>query len=252
MHTVNSVDTHVSISCRQKGKFRHLPRRLNLVVVDYGAGNLHSVVNALRYVGQWGSESELSVKVTSDPSIVARADRIVLPGVGAFAACAAGLRSREGIMEALDEAVQHRAVPFLGICVGMQLMAREGFEHGRTAGLGWIDGVVSKIPSEAIDGTSLRIPHMGWNYLSFERQHPLFAGLDSPDSSSLEKVAHAYFVHSYQMQVSHPEFCLATTFYGGKITAAVGRDTRVGVQFHPEKSQGVGLKLLENFLRWSP
>ncbi len=181
------------------------------------------------------------VMVTSRAEDVARADRIVLPGDGAFPACKSALTEDAALFDALIESVEKKGKPFLGICVGMQLMARSGHEYETVAGLGWIDGEVQRI--EPCD-RSLKIPHMGWNDLVIETHHPVLAGLDTGD--------HAYFVHSYQMDVAQPGQRLAFCEYGGEITAIVGRGTMIGTQFHPEKSQSAGLRLIANFLKWTP
>lgn len=188
-------------------------------------------------------EAELSmdVVVTNDPDRVARADRIVLPGVGAFRTCKSGLLAVDGMAGALEQAVIGKGRPFLGICVGMQLMADRGIEHGTTDGFGWIAGDVVKLqPTDP----ELKIPHMGWNELVFRAEHPLFEGLNNGQ--------HAYFVHSYYMKVRDPARVLATVEYGGDVTAIVGRDNMIGTQFHPEKSQETGLRLITNFLKWKP
>jgi len=214
---------------------------LTTVVIDYGSGNLRSAAKALAAAGG-------DVRVTSDPRDVGSAGRIVLPGVGAFADCRAGLDGLPGMVEALDETVRRRGRPFLGICVGMQLMAEAGLEHGRHPGLGWIAGNVIKLSPQqnlaARPNQALKIPHMGWNELSLARAHPFFAGI--------ENGAHAYFVHSYHLALTNPGDLLAATDYGGRIVAAVARDNMLGVQFHPEKSQAMGLRLLANFLNWQP
>ncbi len=183
----------------------------------------------------------MSINVTSDPNKVAGADHVVLPGVGAFRACKNGLTAIEGMVDALTEAVIEKGRPFLGICVGMQLMASRGLEHGTTDGLGWIAGDVVKLTP---DDPELKIPHMGWNDLDVKLAHPLFDGIETGQ--------HAYFVHSYQLAAANPAHVLATVDYGGPITAIVGRDNMVGTQFHPEKSQATGLRLIENFLKWKP
>ena len=209
-----------------------------VALIDYGSGNLASAAKALARVAD---ETRHEIVVTADPDTVRAAERIVLPGVGAFADCMAGLCAIPGMVEVLGEKVLKQGAPFLGICVGMQLLARMGREFGDHPGLGWIDGEVVKItPSDP----SLKIPHMGWNELELLRPHPLFAGLDAG--------AHAYFVHSYQMKPASPDNLLATTDYGGALTAAIGRDNIAGTQFHPEKSQATGLALLGNFLKWKP
>jgi glutamine amidotransferase len=212
---------------------------MTVVVVDYGSGNLRSVAKALtRAVAESGRRDE--VLVTSDPDEVRRAERIVLPGVGAFADCMKGLDGLPGMHQVLQEQVIEGGRPFLGICVGMQLLAEWGREHGDTKGLGWLKGeVVALQPSDA----SLKVPHMGWNQLSIRRPHPLLSGIG--DGS------HAYFVHSYHFAAEKEQIC-AETDYAGKVAALVGRDNLAGTQFHPEKSQAVGLKLLTNFLEWRP
>lgn len=214
---------------------------MTVAIIDYGSGNLRSAAKALeRAVSEAGLKQ--TVVVTSDADQVRRADRVVLPGVGAFGDCKRGLSAVPGMIEALTEVVHHHHRPFLGICVGMQLMAERGVEHGTFDGLGWIPGEVSALtPSDP----SLKIPHMGWNELRFEAGcHPVLAGIVPGD--------HAYFVHSYHLRCTTAAHCLATVEYGGPVTAVVGRDTMVGTQFHPEKSQALGLTLLTNFLRWAP
>ncbi|MBF0093475.1 MAG: imidazole glycerol phosphate synthase subunit HisH [Alphaproteobacteria bacterium] len=214
---------------------------MSVVIIDYGSGNLRSAAKAFeRAVAESGSS--MRVTVSADPEEVRRADRVVLPGVGAFGDCRSGLAAVPGLTDALEESVRVRARPFLGICVGMQLMATVGHEHGDHSGLGWIPGDVHPItPSDP----SLKVPHMGWNGLRIAASdHPLFAGV--------EQDAHVYFVHSYHMVCADPAHRLATVDYGGEVTAVVGRDTMVGTQFHPEKSQAAGLRLITNFLRWTP
>jgi len=209
-------------------------------IIDYESGNLHSAEKAFQHMA---AETDAgTVVVTSDAEVVARADRVVLPGDGAFPACKAALADRSGLYAALREAVEVKARPFLGICVGMQLMAERGHEYEETPGLGWIGGEVVKItPSDP----ALKVPHMGWNDLVIDDvTHPLFSGLSSG--------CHAYFVHSYHMAVTRPDERLAHVEYGGDITAVVARDTMVGLQFHPEKSARDGLMMIANFLRWSP
>jgi glutamine amidotransferase len=182
--------------------------------------------------------------VTSDPDVVRRAERIVLPGVGAFADCRRGLDAVPGMVEALEESVRRNGKPFFGICVGMQLMAERGREYEVTEGLGWIAGEVDKIaPADA----TLKIPHMGWNTLEARKPHPLFDGIALGPQG-----LHAYFVHSYQLRPNEHDDLLAETDYGGPLTAVVGRDNMVGTQFHPEKSQRLGLALIANFLKWKP
>ena len=209
-----------------------------VALIDYGSGNLRSAEKALaRAASEHATGHE--IVVTSDPEIVATAERIVLPGVGAFADCMRGLSSINGMVEALNHTVIEGGTPFLGICVGMQLMARVGREFGDTPGLGWIDGEVVRLTPE--DAT-LKIPHMGWNELHIVTPHPVFDGI--------AEGAHAYFVHSFELRAGAD--VLATTDYGGAVTAMVGRDNLLGTQFHPEKSQAVGLQLLANFLAWKP
>ena len=211
-----------------------------VAIVDCGSGNLCSAAKAFERAAL---ENEISaeVKVTNGPEAVAAADRVVLPGVGAFADCRRGLKDVPGLEAALHEAVMIQARPFLGICVGMQLMAEAGREFERVGGLGWIGGEVVAI--EPAD-TALKIPHMGWNEIEPRSAHPLLAGLGSG--------AHAYFVHSYHFRLHDPADLIATTEYGGPLTAVVGRNNVAGTQFHPEKSQETGLRLIGNFLRWRP
>jgi glutamine amidotransferase len=212
---------------------------MTIAVVDYGSGNLRSVAKALtRAVAESGRT--VQVLVTADPDEVRRAERIVLPGVGAFADCMRGLNGLPGMRDVLEEQVIRGGRPFLGICVGMQLMAEWGREHGSHQGLGWLEGEV--VPLSPDDGR-LKVPHMGWNELDLRRAHPLLAGIDPG--------AHAYFVHSYHFKASAEAVC-AETAYGGPVVAMVGRDNLAGTQFHPEKSQAVGLKLIANFLAWRP
>jgi imidazole glycerol-phosphate synthase subunit HisH len=216
---------------------------MTVAIVDYGSGNLHSAAKAFERAAREADASQ-TIEVTSDPERVRRADRIVLPGVGAFADCRRGLDAVAGMGEALEEAVRRKGRPFFGICVGMQLMAERGTEHEVTEGLGWLPGEVQKItPADP----ALKIPHMGWNTLAARKPHPLLDGLPlGPDG------LHAYFVHSYAFNPSEPGDLVAATGYGGPITAVVGRDSMVGTQFHPEKSQRLGLALIGNFLRWKP
>ncbi len=214
---------------------------MRVAVIDYGSGNLRSASKALeRAAAEAGLAA--SVAVTADPDQVGGADRIVLPGVGAFGDCRRGLAALDGMAEALEAAVIGAGRPFLGICVGMQLMASRGREHGVHEGLGWIPGEVVTIEPGA---PALKVPHMGWNELDvLDKSHPVLAGLGAG--------AHAYFVHSYHFAAADPAQVLARTDYGGPLTAAVGRDNLVGTQFHPEKSQATGLRLLTNFLTWEP
>jgi imidazole glycerol-phosphate synthase subunit HisH len=208
-----------------------------VAIVDYGAGNLRSAEKALAEAANGSAR----VVVTSDPDAVRKADRIVLPGVGAFADCKRGLDALRGMVEALDEAVIRGGRPFLGICVGMQLMASVGVEFGEHKGLDWIKGkVVVLDPADR----SLRIPQMGWNNLELKRAHPALTDTRAGD--------HAYFVHSYHFVAERPQDVVATVDYGGPVTAVIGRDNLLGVQFHPEKSQHVGLALLARFLKWIP
>jgi glutamine amidotransferase len=214
---------------------------MTVAIVDYGSGNLRSVAKALERVTAEAGGGD-AVTVTADADSVAGADRVVLPGVGAFADCMKGLEGLPGMVEALTHSVLQAKRPFLGICVGMQLMAEQGFEHGRRAGLGWVPGEVVPIEPGADE---LKIPHMGWNDVSFHAAgHPLFEGIDEG--------RHFYFVHSYHFRPSDPAHLLASVDYGGRLAAVVGRDNVIGTQFHPEKSQAAGLRFLANFLRWSP
>jgi glutamine amidotransferase len=214
-----------------------------VAIIDYGSGNLHSAAKAFERAAREGG-SGASVAVTADPADVLAADRIVLPGVGAFADCKAGLDAVPGMREALEESVRRRGRPFLGICVGAQLMAERGLEFGITPGLGWIRGDVKAIE---LNDPALKIPHMGWNTLSVVNGHPLLAGIETgPDG------LHAYFVHSYHLATPDRAALVAEADYGGPLTAMVGRDNVAGTQFHPEKSQTLGLKLIANFLQWSP
>lgn len=209
----------------------------SVALIDYGSGNLRSAEKALRRVA--GERSD--VVVTSDPDVVARADRVVLPGVGAFAACMSALRERDGLVEAMTEAVKSRGAPFLGVCVGMQLLATRGLEFGETPGLGWIAGDVVRMEPA---NPALKVPHMGWNALEVVRGHPLLEG--EPQG------AHMYFTHSFSLRPADADDVVARADHGGLFVAAVARDNVAGVQFHPEKSQASGLKLLANFLEWRP
>jgi glutamine amidotransferase len=209
------------------------------VLVDYDSGNLHSAEKAFQRMSAEGAGGK--VVVSSRPEDVARADRVVLPGDGAFPACRTALGTYGGLFEAIEEAVKVRARPFLGICVGMQMLATTGREYRATAGFDWIGGEVVRIaPSDP----AMKVPHMGWNELVIERPHPVLAGLQTGD--------HAYFVHSYHFRVADPAHRLAHCDYGTEITAIIGRDTIIGTQFHPEKSQAAGLRLISNFLQWKP
>ena len=214
---------------------------MSVAIIDYGSGNLHSAAKAFERAAR---ESGDAIVVTGDPEAVRTADRVVLPGVGAFADCRRGLVRVPGMVEALSEAVRLRGKPFLGICVGMQLMAERGREYATTEGLGWIAGDVRRISPQ---DSELKIPHMGWNTLTERRPHPLFAGIPlGPDG------LHAYFVHSYHLRVADSADLVADSEYGGPVTALVARDNYAGTQFHPEKSQKLGLALIANFLKWKP
>ncbi|WP_108396779.1 imidazole glycerol phosphate synthase subunit HisH [Devosia submarina] len=214
----------------------------SVAIIDYGAGNLHSAAKAFERMAR--ALGGVDILVTADPEQVRQADRIMLPGVGAFADCKAGLDAVLGMIEVLEEQVIRGGKPFLGVCVGMQLMASEGREKAVTAGLGWIPGAVERIrPSDP----QLKIPHMGWNTITKTRPHALLEGIpDGPDG------LHAYFVHSYHLVTEDDAMRIAITDYGGALTACVGRDNLFGAQFHPEKSQALGLRLIDNFLRWTP
>lgn len=208
-------------------------------IIDYESGNLHSAEKAFQRMAREVGAG--TVVVTGDADVVARADRVVLPGDGAFPACAAALRGHSGLFDALVEAVEVKGRPFLGICVGMQLMATWGREYEDTPGLDWIGGDVVRI---APQDKALKVPHMGWNDLVLDADHPVFDGIATGD--------HAYFVHSYQFHVANPAERLAHVDYGGDVTAIIGRGTMLGMQFHPEKSQATGLRMIANFLRWTP
>jgi glutamine amidotransferase len=216
---------------------------LSVAIIDYSSGNLHSAAKAFERAARAVPDAG-KVVVTRDPEVVYRADRIVLPGVGAFADCRRGLDAVDGMVEAMTEAVRAKARPFFGICVGMQLMATRGLEKETTDGLGWIAGDVDRIVPR---DESLKIPHMGWNTLDLLHEHPVLEKLPLG-----EKGLHAYFVHSYQLKAANEADVLARAEYGGPITAIVGRETMIGTQFHPEKSQRFGLALIANFLRWKP
>lgn len=214
-----------------------------IAIIDYGSGNLHSVAKALEKAAHQLTRS-ISILVTDKASVIAAADRVVLPGVGAFGQCATALRSIPGLEAALEQGVIKGGRPFLGICVGMQLMARRGLEHGLSQGLGWIPGDVVRLE---LDDPHLKVPHMGWSPLT---RTPM--GLKHPVLSAVPEEAYVYFVHSYHMKAEHADHVLATADYGGAVTAAVGRDNLIGTQFHPEKSQEMGLILLRSFLEWRP
>ena len=213
-----------------------------VAIIDYGSGNLRSAAKAFERSVR-ALRSDIEVAVTADPEFVRRADRIVLPGVGAFEDCMNGLMSVRGMRQAMDERVLKDAVPFLGICVGMQLMATEGHEKGTYAGLNWIMGPVVRLEPRG----GLKVPHMGWNTLRVTHPHPLLANIPDGDDG-----LHAYFVHSYHLAPSDDRQLFAVADYGQQVTACVGRDNMFGTQFHPEKSQTLGLAIIRNFLTWSP
>ena len=216
---------------------------MSVAIVDYGSGNLHSAAKAFERAAHKAGRGQ-SIVVTDDPAVVANADRVVLPGVGAFADCRRGLDAVDGMVGALDEAVRQKGRPFFGICVGMQLLAERGREYEVTEGLGWIAGEVDRIvPRDA----NLKIPHMGWNTLNVVRPHPVLDGLTFGAAGR-----HAYFVHSYQLNPAQRADLVADAEYGGAVTAIVARDNIFGTQFHPEKSQKLGLALIANFLQWNP
>ena len=216
---------------------------MRVAIIDYGSGNLRSATKAFERAAREAG-IDATIDLTDKPESVASADRIVLPGVGAYADCRAGLGAVTGMHQALIDVVEKKGHPFLGVCVGMQLMSSRGLEKTVTEGLGWIEGdVVEMTPSDP----ALKIPQIGWNTLELHRPHPLFDGIKTgPDG------LHAYFVHSYHLAAKHRSDVIATTNYGGAMTAFVGRDNMVGDQFHPEKSQTLGLALISNFLRWKP
>ena len=216
---------------------------MSVAIVDYGSGNLHSAAKAFERAAQ-DAGLQQPIVVTNDPRVVAAADRVVLPGVGAFADCRRGLDAVDGMVAALEEAVRRNGRPFFGICVGMQLLAERGREYEVTPGLGWIAGEVDRI---APNDPNLKIPHMGWNTLNVDRAHPLLDGLMLGPQG-----LHAYFVHSYELKVADRADLVAEADYGGPVTAIVARDNIVGTQFHPEKSQRLGLALIANFLKWKP
>jgi imidazole glycerol-phosphate synthase subunit HisH len=216
---------------------------MKTVIIDYGSGNLHSAAKAFERAAK-DYKIKADIIVSNDPDDVVKAERIVLPGVGAFKDCRNGLLAVAGMREALQEQVITKGKPILGICVGMQLMATRGLEHEVTPGLGWIAGDVKPI---APTDPNLKIPHMGWNTIKPHGQHALLDGILTGDDG-----LHAYFVHSYHLQPALPEDVIATSDYAGEITAIAGYDNIVGTQFHPEKSQALGLALIANFLRWRP
>lgn len=210
-----------------------------IALIDYGSGNLHSAARALRVAANTAKKTR-EIRITADPSAIAYADRIVLPGVGHFADCAANLRAHDGLVEALSEAVMDRGVPFFGICVGQQLLATRGLEDGETEGLDWISGDVDRIEP----GQDLEVPHMGWNALTLRQEHPILQDLGEDP--------HVYFTHSFAYRNPAEADIAATTDYGETIIAAVARDNIFATQFHPEKSQRVGLQILSNFVLWDP
>lgn len=208
-------------------------------IIDYESGNLHSAHKAFERMAREADAGE--VTVTADPDVIARADRIVLPGDGAFPACMTALKGKSGIFAAMIEAVEEKGRPFLGICVGMQLMATWGREYEDTKGLDWVGGEVTRItPTDK----TLKVPHMGWNDLVIDAPHAVFDGINTGD--------HTYFVHSYHMAVTNPAQRLAHVDYASDVTAVIGRDNMIGMQFHPEKSQATGLRMITNFLTWKP
>jgi imidazole glycerol-phosphate synthase subunit HisH len=216
---------------------------VKVALIDYGAGNIHSAQKALEHAAQAG-DIPATITVTDRPDVVRQADRIVMPGDGAFADCMGHLAGVPGLADALEETVRRKGRPFLGICVGMQLLADEGLEYGATPGLGWIPGKVKRMEP---DDSRLKIPHMGWNTLARTADHALLRDIPlGPDG------LHAYFLHAYHLSASNPSDIVAEAHYGGAVTAIVARNSVAGVQFHPEKSQRLGLALLANFLRWTP
>jgi imidazole glycerol-phosphate synthase subunit HisH len=215
-----------------------------VAIIDYGSGNLHSAAKAFERAAREAGLDGTRIVVTDVPEAVAAADRVVLPGVGAYADCRRGLDAVPGMVEAMTEAVKAQGKPFLGICVGMQLMASRGLEYEETAGLNWIPGDVA--PIEPAD-PSLKIPHMGWNTLHLDREHALLRDIETGEGG-----LHAYFVHSFALRAAEPADVVAHAEYGGPVTAMVAHDNVAGTQFHPEKSQRLGLALLGNFLRWRP
>lgn len=216
---------------------------MRVAIIDYGSGNLRSATRAFERVAREAGVTT-EIDLTGDPDAVADADRVVLPGVGAYADCARGLAAVDGMRAALDEAVVSKARPFLGICVGMQLMSTRGLEKTVTHGLDWIAGDVVEM---ALDDPALKIPQIGWNTIDLEREHPLLDGIRTGPGG-----LHAYFVHSYHLAAKDPSDVVATTGYGGPMTAIVARGNKAGTQFHPEKSQTLGLALIANFLKWKP
>ncbi|MDX8480567.1 imidazole glycerol phosphate synthase subunit HisH [Mesorhizobium sp. VK24D] len=216
---------------------------MRVAIIDYGSGNLRSATKAFERAAHEAGIAAI-IDLTADAERVRSADRIVLPGVGAYADCAAGLHAVAGMWEAVEEVALRKGRPFLGICVGMQLMSERGLEKTITRGLGWIAGDVKEITPK---DSALKIPQIGWNTIELKRRHPLFSGIETGP-----KGLHAYFVHSYHLESKNPDEVLATADYGGPVTAAVARDNLAGTQFHPEKSQALGLALITNFLQWRP
>ena len=216
---------------------------MSVALIDYGSGNLHSAAKAIERASREAGLDDV-IEVTADPEAVRRADRVVLPGVGAFADCRRGLDHIPGLVDAMTEVVHDKGRPFFGICVGMQLMATRGLEYEITAGLGWIPGDVKPIRPE---DAGLKVPHMGWNTLDAQREHPILDGIPTGPGG-----LHAYFVHSYALDPADMDDVVAVSDYGGPLTAVVAKDNMAGTQFHPEKSQTLGLKLIANFLRWRP
>lgn len=216
---------------------------MRVAIIDYGSGNLRSATKAFERAAREAGIAA-TIDLTADAERVRTADRIVLPGVGAYADCAAGLHAVAGMWEAVEEVALRKGRPFLGICVGMQLMSERGLEKTVTEGFGWIAGDVKEITPK---DPALKIPQIGWNTIELQREHPLFSGIETGP-----KGLHAYFVHSYHLEARNPGEVLATADYGGPVTAAVARDNLAGTQFHPEKSQALGLALIANFLRWRP
>jgi glutamine amidotransferase len=214
-----------------------------VAIINYGSGNLHSAAKAFERAAR-ESEADAAIEVTDSPAVVRAADRVVLPGVGAFADCKNGLDAVPGMREALERSVREKLRPFLGICVGAQLMAERGLEFRVTPGFGWIKGDVKAIEPK---DPALKIPHMGWNTLNVINPHPLLAGIDTGPAG-----LHAYFVHSFHLVVASRDTLVAQADYGGPVTAMVGIDNIAGTQFHPEKSQTLGLRLISNFLKWRP
>jgi glutamine amidotransferase len=216
---------------------------MRVAIIDYGSGNLRSATKAFERASRESGINAI-IELTSDAERVRTADRVVLPGVGAYADCSRGLHAVDGMVEAITEVVERTANPFLGICVGMQLMSSRGLEKTITQGFGWIEGDVREItPSDP----ALKIPQIGWNTIHVKQPHPLFDGIHTGDSG-----LHAYFVHSYHLDATRPDDVLAVSDYGGPVTAAVAHGNKAGTQFHPEKSQALGLALIANFLRWKP